>query len=84
MAQKTGTAATVAIVAAAGSYLLTFSGHPVWGVIAAILSLPFGIAGMLMAASPRVKGGILSLTAIGLGAVAIVLGVLGTLGTIVF
>jgi hypothetical protein len=84
MTQKTGLAATLAIVAAAGSYILTFSGRPVLALFAAILSLPLGIAGLLMAASPRVKGGILSLAAIALGAIGIVLSVLGMLGAIIF
>ncbi len=84
MEQKTGTAATLSIVAAAGSYILTFTGHPLWAFLSAILALPLGIIGLLMAASPRVSGGILSLVALGLGALAIILSVLGMLGSIVF
>jgi hypothetical protein len=84
MAQRTGTSATLSIVAAIGSFLLTFTGHPIWGLIAGIISLPFGIIGFVGAASPRVSGGIISLLAIALGAVAIVIGLLGIVGVIIF
>jgi hypothetical protein len=84
MDQRTGTAATASIVAAIGSFLLTFTGHPLLGLLAGIAALPLGIIGMVMAASPRVSGGILSLAAILIGAVAIAVGLLGVIGVIVF
>ena len=84
MDQRTGTSATLSIISAIGSYLLTFTGHPLWGLIAGIVSLPLGILGMIIAASPRVSGGIISLLAIGLGVIAIVVSLLGTIGVIVF
>ncbi|MGA6927000.1 MAG: hypothetical protein WBY88_15025 [Desulfosarcina sp.] len=84
MDQRTGTAATSSIIAAIGSYFLTFTGHPVWGLLAGIVALPLGIIGMVMAASPRVGGGILSLSAIVIGAIAILIGLLGVIGVIVF
>ncbi len=84
MDQRTGTSALVSIVSAVGSFVLTFTGHPLWGLIGGIVSLPLGILGMIMAASPRVSGGIISLLAIGLGVIAIVISLLGIIGVIVF
>lgn len=71
MNQRTGTFATLAIIAAIVSYFLTFSGHTVIGVLAALVSIPLGIGGFVMAASPRVSGGILSIIAILAGVFAI-------------
>lgn len=84
MVQRTGTAATSSIVAAIGSFFLTFTGNPVWGVLAGIIALPLGIIGLIMAASPRVSGGILSLSAILFRAIAIAISILGIIGVIVF
>jgi len=84
MEQKTGISATLAIVAAIGSYFASFSGHPVIGFLAALTALPLGVVGLVMAASPRISGGILSIIAIllavfGLGlALLVLLGVLLT------
>jgi hypothetical protein len=63
--------ATISIIAAIASYFFTFSGHTVWGVLAALISIPFGIGGFVMAASPRVSGGIMSIISILLGIFAI-------------
>jgi hypothetical protein len=82
--QKSSTSATLAIVAAIGSYLLSFSGRPFWGVLAALMALPLGIVGLLKAASPRVGGGLLSLIAIGLGVLALGLAVLVMIGVLLF
>ncbi len=71
MNQRTGIFATMAIIAAIVSYFLTFSGHKLIGVLAALLSIPLGISGFVMAASPRVSGGILSIIAIVAGVFAI-------------
>ncbi|MFO7962986.1 MAG: hypothetical protein R6U50_03610 [Desulfobacterales bacterium] len=84
MEQRTGTSATFSIVAAVGSYLLTFTGHPVWGLIVGFISLPLGLAGIIFAASPRVSGGILSLAAILLGVGAVAVSILGIIGVILF
>lgn len=69
--EKTGTMATIAIIAAIGSYFLTFNGHTVYGILLALIAIPFGIGGFVMAASPRVSGGIMSIIAILLGVFAI-------------
>lgn len=84
MEQKTGTLATLAIIAAVASYVLTFSGHPLFGMLAALVSLPLGIFGLVRAASPRVGGGILSIVALILGVLAIGIAVLGIVGVILF
>ena len=81
--QKTGTLATAAILAAVLSFILSFTGHVLWGGISALISIPLGVLGVFMAASPRVGGGLMSIAAIILGVfaigVAIVSGFLGML-----
>lgn len=82
--EKTGGLAIGAIVAALVSFLLTFTGHQLFGLICGVLSIPLGVVGLVMAASPRVSGGMLSIAAIVLGAIAIGVAVLGGIGAIVF
>lgn len=84
MEQKAGTAATLAIVAALGSYLLSFSGNPGWGLIAALLAIPLGFFGLMRSASPRVGGGVMSIIALVLGGIAIGVAVLVLIGVILF
>ena len=84
MDQKTGTAAVLAIIAAIGSFVATFTGHPLWGMFAAIIAIPLGLLGMAMAASPRVSGGIISIFSIVLGVVGALVAVLGLVGVILF
>lgn len=76
MNQKTGALATLAIIAAVASYFLTFNGYTVWGVLAALISIPLGMGGFAMAASPRVSGGVMSIISILLGVFAIGIAVL--------
>lgn len=82
MYQRRGTTATFSIIAAIGSYFLTFSGHPVLGLITGIISLPLGIIGLIIAASPKISGAIVSIFAILLGAGAVAAGILGIFGVI--
>jgi hypothetical protein len=82
--QKSSTSAIFAILAAAGSYLLSFAGRPFWGMLAALLSIPLGIVGLVSAASPRVGGGLLSLIAIILGVLAMGVAVLVMIGVLLF
>lgn len=82
--QKAGTGAILAIIAALASYALSFSGHAIWGLLAALITLPLGIFGLLRAASPRVSGGILSIVALVLGVLAIGVAVLVLVGAIIF
>ncbi|MFZ0614463.1 MAG: hypothetical protein WAM73_19620 [Desulfobacterales bacterium] len=84
MNQRTGSAATGSIISAIGSYFLTFTGHPLWGLIAGMVAVPLGVLGMIFAASPRVRGGFISLLAIVFGAIAVVISILGIVGVIIF
>jgi hypothetical protein len=80
--QRTGGAAIMAIIAAIGGFFATFTGHPLWGLIIALVAIPLGIAGLVRATSPRVSGGVLSIVALvaaGLGAIFAVLVMLGML-----
>lgn len=79
--QKVGLAAILSIVAAIGSYVATCTGHPGWGILAALISIPMGIIGFVAAASPRVRGGIISIIAIILGVLAIIGALVGFLTT---
>lgn len=81
--QKTGLAATLSILAALGAYVLTCVGQPGWGLLAAIASIPLGLIGFVMAASPKVSGGILSIVAIILGALATIVSLLVFIGAVV-
>jgi len=65
---KVATAAIIAIVAAICSF---FSGA-FWGLILAVVAVVAGGIGMLIAVSPRRRGGLLSLAAILLGVIALV------------
>ena len=82
--QKAGTAATIAIFAAIGSLVLTFMGNPIWGLVAAIAAVIMGIIGVVVSASPKVGGGLMSIFAIIFGLVDIGLAVLGIIGVIIF
>jgi hypothetical protein len=82
--QRTGTAATLAIVAAFGGLIATFTGHPVWGLLLALVAILFGAIGLVRAASPRVSGGILSIVAIIVAVLGLGVAGLGVVGTLVF
>jgi hypothetical protein len=84
MEQKTGIAATISLIAAILSWIVTFTGHPIWGLLLALLSVPVGVMGLIMAASPRVSGGILSIIAIILGVIGLAIAILGIVGVIIF
>jgi hypothetical protein len=77
-----GTAATLAIVAAIAGYIVTFGGHPVWGLLIQVFAVLAGILGLVMSVSPRVTGGLISLAAIILGVLGMGVAVLGILGAI--
>ncbi len=65
------TASIVAIVAAIGSFLLAFRGNEILALLAAGTGVLCGLVGALRAVSPHVTGGILSLAAILLSAIAV-------------
>lgn len=78
--QQVGTIASASAVLALGSFFATCSGHPIWGLIAAVLAFPAGLYGFLRAASPRVRGGIISLFSIAIAVLALIVAILGMLG----
>ncbi len=84
MEQKAGTSAIVSILLAAASFFITFTGHPIWGFVAALVAIPLGIIGLVVAASPRVGGGLMSIGAIILAVLAIGVAILGLIGVIIF
>lgn len=84
MEQKTGAAATVSLIAAILSWIITFTGHPIWGMILGLVAIPAGLIGALMAASPRVGGGLLSVIGVVIGILGLGLAVLGLIGVILF
>lgn len=84
MEQKTGAAATVSLVSAILSWIITLAGHPIWGMILGLVAIPAGLIGALMAASPRVGGGLLSVIGIVIGILGLGLAVLGLIGVIIF
>jgi hypothetical protein len=78
--QHTGKAAGFAIGSALLSFLSTFSGHVILGLLLGILAVPLGLAGAVIAASPRVSGGIISVVGIFVGLLGIVFAIFGMLG----
>ena len=55
-----------------------------WGLLVELAAMLLGVVGFLMAASPRVSGGVLSIVAIVIGVVGLGVAVLGMIGTLVF
>ncbi len=82
--QKAGTAATLAIIAAIISFVLTFSANPIWGLLTAFLAILLGIIGVVVSASPKVGGGLMSIISIVLGVIDVGIAVLGIIGVIIF
>jgi hypothetical protein len=82
--QRTGTAATLAIIAAIGGFVLIFTGNPGWGLLVEVIAGVLGAVGFIMAASPRVSGGMLSIAAIVLAVIGLGISVLALIGSIVF
>ncbi len=82
--QKSGSVATIAIIAAIGSFVLTLTGHVVWGLIVALFTIVLGIIGIIISASPKIGGGLLSTLSIVLGVLDVGISVLGFIGVIIF
>ena len=70
--QARSAASILAIVAAVGSFILSARGREFLALFAAIVAIGAGLLGGLRALSPRVSGGILSILAVVLGAIAII------------
>jgi hypothetical protein len=66
------TASIVAIIAAIVSFVMSGQGREFWGLFLALLAIGAGMIGGAKALSPRVSGGILSILAVILGAIAVV------------
>ena len=82
--QKTGIAATVAIVGALGSFILSFTGHPYWGMLMTLVAIIAGLFGVAMSASPKIGGGLLSVVSIILGVIGFIIAILVMVGVILF
>jgi hypothetical protein len=82
--QKTGALAIGSILLAIGSFVLVFMGHPVMAFICAVLAVPAGFLGLVMAASSRVSGGIMSILGMLIGAGGLIFAILGIIGAILF
>jgi len=80
---KFGTAALLAVLASVGSMFLSCSGRPLWGLILAVLSIPFGLVGVLRSVSPEVHGGFASIISIIVGVVGIAVAVIAMVFKIV-
>jgi hypothetical protein len=65
-------ASIAALICAIGSFIQSGRGHPIWAIIVAFVGIFCGAAGLLRSLSPHVKGGFLSIVAIGLSAMAVV------------
>lgn len=81
--QQKSLPAIIAILAAMISYATSCSGHWIAGLILAIIAVPAGLVGLVLAASPRVAGGILSIIAIVLGGLGVVVSLLAMAGKLV-
>ncbi len=80
--QPAGTAASIAIIAAIVGWVVLFNARPGWSFVLQIIAVIAGILGLLMAASPRVGGGVASIIGMVLGAVGLVFAILGMVGSV--
>ena len=69
--QARSTASIVAILAAVVSFVLSANGREILALVAAFVAIIAGLAGGAKALSPRVSGGMLSITAVVLGVIAV-------------
>jgi hypothetical protein len=81
--QRMGISAILAVLASLGSMFLSCSGRPLWGLILAVLSIPFGLFGFLRAASPQVSGGFASIISIVVGVAGVAVALIATFFKIV-
>ena len=75
-APRFGFGATLAILSAGGGLFASCAGHPIWGLVLAVVALPLGAIGLMQSSSRRVRGGLVSI-------LAVILGVLGVIVAIV-
>ena len=69
--QVRSTASIVAIIAAVFSFVMSARGQEIWALVLAFVAIIAGLAGGAKALSPRVSGGVLSITAVVLGVIAV-------------
>jgi hypothetical protein len=69
---KLGLGAILGMVVAAASLGVSISGRPFWGLALAMLSLLLGMVGLVRSISPEIRGGLLSVAAVAMGAVGFV------------
>ena len=72
-------ASIVAIVAVILSFYMSFKGKEFVALLCALLAMGAGSLGVFRAASPRVSGGVLSISAVGLSALAIIVALIALL-----
>ena len=70
--QAKSLASIVAILAALVSFYLSSQGREILALLSAFVAIGAGLVGGLRALSPRVSGGILSILAVALGAIAVI------------
>ncbi len=74
--QVRSTASIVAILAAIISFVMSARGREFIALFLAVIAIGAGFLGGLRALSPRVSGGILSISAVALGVVAVIVAVI--------
>ena len=77
-------AAKLAIASAIGSIIASITGHPFLALMAGLLGVALSGVGFLSAASPRVRGGMMSVSALVLSVIGLGLAVLVAIGVILF
>jgi hypothetical protein len=82
--QKTGPAATLALLIAIGGVITIFVAGPGWGLLLDGSAAVLGAVGFFMAASPRVGGGVMSIIAVVIAIFGIGLSVMGVIGNAMF
>lgn len=76
--------ALLSILAALGGMLASCSGHWILGLVLALLAMPLGLVGFLRSVSPHVRGGLISILAILLGALGVVFAILALIFKIIW
>jgi hypothetical protein len=82
--QQKSTVAIVAIIAAIGGVVASFTGHPFWGMFIGLGSIVLGAVGLGLSTSSKISGGILSLAAIVLSVIGLGLSILVAVGILIF
>jgi hypothetical protein len=73
--QVRSTASIVAIISAIFSFVMSAKGREMIALLCALVAVGAGLLGGLRALSPRVSGGLLSITAVVLGVIAVLVAI---------